>query len=58
MSYGERARANRAMLDQRDEGVGYNQFIQSNNNPVYNNIVSAFSTSAGASKSATIEAPV
>jgi hypothetical protein len=57
MSYGERARANRAMLDQKDQGVGYNQFINSTSNPTYNNIVSAFSTSAGASSSATLPPP-
>ena len=47
----------RSMQDAQSSGTGFNQFIQSTNNPVYNNIVSAFSTSAGASSNATIAPP-
>lgn len=57
LSYGEARRAEVAMRKAQESGQSYNQFIQSTSNPVYNNIVSAFSTSAGASSSATITPP-
>lgn len=49
MSYGERTRARLASEKARAEGMGFQQFIQTSNNPVYNNIVTSFGTNAGSS---------
>ena len=58
LSYGEAARARVAMEKAQESGQSYSQFIQNTSNPVYNNIVSAFATSAGASSNATITPPI
>lgn len=49
MDYMERTRARLASNQARDQGVGFQQFIQNSSNPTFNNIVTSFGPTPGGS---------
>ena len=49
MDYMERTRARLASNQARDQGIGFQQFIQNSSNPTFNNIVTSFGPTPGGS---------